>query len=46
VEKVYECGECGTKFCEECGEVERRLCYDCLEWDSELEDEWEEEELN
>jgi len=50
---VYECSECGAKFCDECGNIKHRLCYDCLGWEAEGGDEkdddqgvWDEEYHN
>ena len=46
VDKVEECTECHSKYCEECGETKQKLCYDCLGWTDDLDEEWAEDDLN
>jgi hypothetical protein len=46
VEKVEECNECDSKYCEECGDTKKKLCYDCLGWTDDIEEEWVEDDLN
>jgi hypothetical protein len=46
VEKVQECTECHSKYCEECGDTKQKLCYDCLGWTDDIDEEWTEDDLN
>jgi hypothetical protein len=44
VEKLYLCGKCGVKFCENDGSPEEKLCINCSEKDEENHDAEHEEE--
>ncbi|MDH5201023.1 MAG: hypothetical protein OEW93_09065 [Candidatus Bathyarchaeota archaeon] len=42
---LYDCSQCGAKFCAECGDLGHKLCYDCAGWEGRrLDESWEEVE--
>jgi hypothetical protein len=32
VSEIFDCKECGAKFCDKCGDIDRNLCEDCLQY--------------